>query len=328
MDKRPSSAPWVVATGNGQATVSWQANWDRDDNTLTYTLRRQDLAQPLVTRKVRSQFWNRPISTFVDSGLEVGARYRYTVTATDPDGNTWTSAVTPFQTSGYPSTIRNDGASHQWRLDGRPGSATEADQAGPLPLTLGSQVTLGAPGALDDETATAASVSGAGPIAGYTSTTEPATAQSSVELWFKTSTAGGTLAAFGGGDSTAPTTRSRELYLTPSGRLAYAVRGSGAVGADAVFVASAGPVTDGAWHHATAVQTADQLLLYLDGVLATSVDTSVAVSDAGLWWVGGATPSDLVNAGSAAFTGTVDEVAVYPSALSAAQISAHYLLVQ
>ncbi len=211
-------------------------------------------------------------------------------------------------------------------MDGRAPARTEPDQAGQRALSLSTAVTLGAPGALPAETSTAASFSGARPVGGSTSTNEPATANATLELWFKTATPGGTLLAFGAGDGSQPTTRSRELYLTPSGRLAFAVRPSGAVGSAATFAASADPVTDGKWHHAAAVDTPDQLLLYVDGDLVASTDATIPAGDPGRWWVGGATPADLVNSAGVAFAGDLDEVAVYPEALTASRISAHVSL--
>jgi hypothetical protein len=321
MDRRPLSAPWVTANRAGGADVTWPANWDRDDLTLSYLLRRDQTE--LATLSASAPFWKRPLLTRTDAGLSAGPTYRYEFTATDPDGNAWTSASTEFRTSGYAPEVRADGATHQWRLDSRPGSSADRDQAGASALNLSRQIALGTRGALRPETSAGATLSGSAAVAGRSVESESPSPRTTLEVWFRTTTAGGTLVAFGSGDAGRPTTRSHELYLTPTGRLSFAVRGSGATGADAVFAATTGPVTDGAWHHAAAVQATGELRLYLDGSLAATKSGTVPVGSAGRWWVGGATPADLVNAAKTAYAGDLDEVAVYPAALSGPALADH-----
>ncbi len=123
MDRRPTSAPWVTATGDGTtATVTWPANWDRDDRTLSYDLLRDSVV--INTQKARSPFWDRPTLTFADANLVSGTRYRYQVRVSDPDGNTWTSAVNPYQTSAYAPSVRI-GSAGPPMADGRPGAGAD-----------------------------------------------------------------------------------------------------------------------------------------------------------------------------------------------------------
>jgi hypothetical protein len=70
---------------------------------------------------------------------------------------------------------------------------------------------------------------------------------------------------------------------------------------------------DGLWHHVVAVfDPARQVAeLYVDGVIDVSASAE-------------STPSDDAGFSIGSFTWTLDEVAVYRSALTAAQVSAHY----
>ncbi len=75
--------------------------------------------------------------------------------------------------------------------------------------------------------------------------------------------------------------------------------------------------TTNAWHHVVYVRQANTITLYLDGAAKTSAADSVSMS----------ANTDIVigaNINALWFTGNIDEVAYYGTALSAARISAHY----
>ena len=119
------TAPAATQVSPNAVTLSWTANWDRDDNVLTYDVLRN--AVVVNTRTVTSQFWNRPTLTTTDTGLAAGTGYSYQVRVRDGDGNTYLSPavkVTTTSSSTYAAAVRADGASHQWRLGSSPGSAT------------------------------------------------------------------------------------------------------------------------------------------------------------------------------------------------------------
>ena len=65
--------PSVISTAAGNARISWQANWDRDNEHLTYqVIRDGKTATPIYTTTQDSTFWNRPSMGYVDSGLAPG----------------------------------------------------------------------------------------------------------------------------------------------------------------------------------------------------------------------------------------------------------------
>ncbi|MBI4493698.1 MAG: LamG domain-containing protein, partial [Chloroflexi bacterium] len=90
-------------------------------------------------------------------------------------------------------------------------------------------------------------------------------------------------------------------------------------------LATGGLVTDGKPHHLVGVRdvAADQVRLYVDGKLVdTKTDTTVGsiTSVPTETWIGKRYPCDFTDA----FSGRIDEVALYRRALSAERIRAHY----
>ena len=67
------------------------------------------------------------------------------------------------------------------------------------------------------------------------------------------------------------------------------------------------------------------MALYVDGVLIGTNATVTPDAYNGYWRLGGGNLTGWPNApASSALLGTFDEVAVYPTALSAAQVAAHF----
>jgi hypothetical protein len=89
----------VTPTGPGQLRVTYRTTWDRDNELLTYTVKRTDRATPLTAAGWYSLFWRIRTGAYQDSGLTSGRTYTYQVTATDPFGNAvssaWVSATAP-----------------------------------------------------------------------------------------------------------------------------------------------------------------------------------------------------------------------------------------
>ena len=180
--------------------VSWQSNWDRDDENLIYTVRRNGTAVKTFT--YTSQSWNRPTIGWIDTGLSPGTAYTYRISAADGDGNIAyadnVTATTP--TSGndplsgaYPQDVLAAGASSYWRLDRLAGASADADLAGFNDLTVlgGATSTAGAING-DSDTALAFNASATN---GYAYSTNPAINGPntfSVSAWFKAgATSGG-----------------------------------------------------------------------------------------------------------------------------------------
>jgi hypothetical protein len=153
----------------------------------------------------------------------------------------------------------------------------------------------------------------------------PAPTSFTLECWFRTtgydaatSTKGVTLLEFG----SAPAGNSgtdRRLYVDASGHLVFGT----ASGTSGAATTTSSAYLDGRWHHAAAtLDPATGLRLYADGALAATAAYSAPGATSGYWRFGGNTwsgnwPADY-------FTGDLDEVAVYPAALTAQQVAWHY----
>jgi signal peptidase I len=145
----------------------------------------------------------------------------------------------------------------------------------------------------------------------------------SVEAWVKTTTAGGgrLLGLGNGAASTLSTTTDRQVYLAPNGRVFFGV------GSAKTTINSTSAINNGTWHHVVGTYTsgAGGMKLYVDGVLAatgTGTGTNLA---SGYWRAGADNLSGWPSAPSGSYlVGSIDEVAVYPSALTATKVLAHY----
>ena len=118
---RLSGDKWVPTATSltpGRVKVTIPANWDRDDLTLTYELRRADSTTPLFTTKVDSTWWNLPAVSFEDTTAPVGAQQQYTFTATDSNGHTvsskTTTATAAASTPAYSNAVLADGTIVDW----------------------------------------------------------------------------------------------------------------------------------------------------------------------------------------------------------------------
>jgi hypothetical protein len=143
----------------------------------------------------------------------------------------------------------------------------------------------------------------------------------SIEIWFKTTTKQGKIIGFGSSATGASSTYDRHLYIDTNGLLEFGVYPNAVQ-----TIATPTAVTDGAWHYAVATLSSAGMMLYLDGKLAAS---NAAVTTAqvftGYWRIGYDNLNGWTNNPSNYyFKGNLAWAAVYPYALSPAQVTAHY----
>jgi len=180
-------------------------------------------------------------------------------------------------------------------------------------------VTLGSTGAIAGDANTAATFDGTND---YASATRQIGDDFSIEFWFKSTQGIGTGAQWwsGAGMVDAEVSGSANDFgvsLRSDGRV---VAGVGTP--DVSVVSSAGGYNNGAWHHVvfTRTKTSGALTLYVDGVSAGTANGSTLSLTS---------PSTInlgrIQAGSNYLNGSLDEVAVYNTALSAATVTAHYV---
>ena len=80
--------PTAQDAGGGRVDVSWGANWDRDNEQLTYKVFRDGTV--VSTQSRLSTFWQLPQLSYRDTGVPAGS-HSYKVKAIDPFGNAITS---------------------------------------------------------------------------------------------------------------------------------------------------------------------------------------------------------------------------------------------
>jgi len=174
-------------------------------------------------------------------------------------------------------------------------------------------------------------------VNGADTTALAAPAQTTEIIWFKTTTTqGGKLLGFenpetGVGIPGSGGTYDRHIYLDGSGKVWFGVYNGGYV-----TLASPTALNDGAWHMAAATLGPTGMSLWIDGTqVATNTNTTgeaavgwfrVGCGNLGGWggsWTGPNNPTTSTNpTQDRPFAGSLDEVSIWQSVLTAAQIRA------
>ncbi len=325
-------APVPTVQGDGSVRVAFNSTYDRDSTDLTYQLLRSDKSTPIATKSIpRTAFWNESAQSLVDRTLPAGQSVTYRVRAVDGDGNT-TSTVNSASVTGtataptlarYAKVITDDDPYEYWRLGESTGSALK-DVVGADDLNA-TQVTLGAPGAIGNDTDTGATFGSntTTPSLASIATSRYALDQFSEELWFKTTTTrGGQLMGWSSSATGTSTTSDRKLYLDNTGRVFFGVNPG-----TRTTINSPATYRDGNWHHVVAGEGPVGLQLFVDGALVASDPTTTVAQfvRSGYWRLGNDSLSGWPSAPATGnFAGSLDEVAVYQRALSASTVAAHY----
>ncbi len=200
----------------------------------------------------------------------------------------------------------------------RPRAPTAADSSpNEFPGVYNGGTTYGTPGAVSGTPNTAVTFNGTtGPVASAAGVSNPTVY--SEELWFKTTTnSGGKLIGFGNAQSGNSGAYDRHVYMFDDGRLRFGVWTGFTNVIDTPL-----SYNDGNWHHMVATQGSDGMKLYVDGQLTGTNGQTQAQAYDGYWRVGG----DTTWGGNSSdwFAGSIDEVAIYSSALSAATVQQHF----
>jgi hypothetical protein len=217
-----------------------------------------------------------------------------------------------YPAGSYPAAVVADGAVAYWRLDETSG-LTAVDVVGALNGTISGNVTLNQAGALTDPSPAMQFGGGTGQIA------IPASAildlqYMSFEAWVYITSNPGSQAIYEKTNDGAINSGVSVQLLTGTGWRARVLR----AGDFFPVMVDAGAAPLNAWTH-LAVTCDTTLRMYLNGV---PVGTPAAVAGGLRRGVATAVLASLT--GTWRFIGRLDEVAVYPTALSPAQIAAHY----
>jgi PKD repeat protein len=317
--------PSIVSLTAGTARLSWQTQWDMDNESLTYNVMRYGKTTPVYTTTVKSTFWNKPYIGFTDTGLTPGATYKYYVQVVDPFGNLVNSGTVSIvassattTTSQYAKDVANDGAIDYWRLNQATGATTSYDYVGYNDISVNGGVSGGASGAINGDADTASNFDGSN--AGFAATNSPIPGPNvfTEEVWFKTtSTQGGKILGFGDQNTGNSSNYDRHIYMDGSGAVYFGVYNNNS------YTVQTGPgYNDGQWHQAVGTMSPSGIVFYVDGKrIGSNGGTSVAQPYNGYWRIGGDSPWT----GAAYFQGSIDDVSIYPTALSLTQVRQHFL---
>ena len=90
--KAETLAAKAEVTTSGSVKVGFNATWDRDDPTLTYSLYRDDETTPVATEKISDTRWALNDHSLEDTTCSAG-EHTYRLVVSDPSGNTITAQM-------------------------------------------------------------------------------------------------------------------------------------------------------------------------------------------------------------------------------------------
>ncbi|MCY0917230.1 DNRLRE domain-containing protein [Streptomyces sp. H27-G5] len=313
----------------GEAQVRWRTSYDQDDSKLTYRIYRNGSGTAIATVAAESLEWERPQASWTDTTVKAGQSYTYRVTATDAAGNTSalsaTASVTiPSSVQSYPDKVRSDGANLYWRYDDAvsPYVADSSVSGNTSGVQVNAPALRQTPGAVTG-TSTSMGFNGTSQQV-YSDHRQSVGSSYTVETWFKTnSSRGGKLIGFGNNTTSNSGTYDKQLYITNTGRLIFGVyNGSNRTISTGLFDSS---YNDNKWHHVVGTQGPGGMTLYVDGQNKGTNNASTSTAYEGFWHVGGDNLAGWpTRPTSNFFAGQIDETAVYPTALTQAQVKSHY----
>lgn len=320
--------PQLRSVTSTSAVMNFKAALDTDNETLSYTAYRKDIATnvetPVYTGDVRSRFWDIPTVEFTDTGLEATKEYSYRVVASDgtSESNSYWSQIVriPEPDNPYMSAVKADKPAHYFTLNEKNGNNTiDAVGSANGTVTGGNQ---DAPGIL---ATSGLSLDGTGAASIPQQYNNPTTF--TVEAWINTtSTQGGRILGFGSAATGNSNARDRVLYMNNDGKVTF-----GTYGGQTYTIQSPTPLNDGKWHQVAATMkpggwfSPTVIRLYVDGKEVASRSGASAQNYSGYWRIGADGMQGWPNQpASNGLAGNYDEVAIYTSALSASQIKNHY----
>jgi hypothetical protein len=330
--------PTVTSPAAGDAYLTFTGSSSPDTGTLTYRIYRDGGTKALGTVTATSWPWALPEVHYLDTGLTAGSTHTYQVTATTGTATSSKSAASAAVTVAssatalsYSQTVLNNNPSFFWRLGDSSGT-TAADSSGHnFTGTYESGTTQGAAGPITGDSTTATTFDGqAGLVTSSHSVSNPTTF--SVELWFKTTTdTGGKLIGFGNDQTGMSSNYDRQIYMMNDGQLVFGTYNNAVKTIETPDV-----YNDGKWHYLVGTEGSAGMTFYVDGHLIGTNSNVTPQSYTGYWRVGGdnlngwnldpwgSNSQGTTEPNSYYFSGTIGDVAVYPTVLSAAQVAAHY----
>jgi Concanavalin A-like lectin/glucanases superfamily len=208
--------------------------------------------------------------------------------------------------SAYSDKILADNPSAYWRLSESSGT-TANDSVGTAHGVISGGVTLGQNGALADGDKAMLFDGTTGKIGPMLSTA--LLAPVTVEAWIKPTTLPGQAQVCGTYSGLSGT-----KYIGTNGTKLFVFMDT----ATPPSVLSTANISTGIWQHIVWIITGTETRFYINGVAGGTVAQTVGTQSTYNLWIG------CADGGAEFWPGALDEVAIYPTALTAPQIAAHY----
>ena len=313
----------------GVVSLSFKANWDRDDKTLTYNVYRDSMnGQPVSSQSVTAGFWERSDLSATDV-VDPGTTHRYRVQVTDQWG---ASTVSDWVTvkagegqglSKYGARVLADGAAHYWSFDETDGDKAEDFVAQRNMTIRGGAYKRGGESVLGSGASLAMTSDSNNKSHAATRVASQAPTAFSMEAWVRTtSTSGGQIMGYGSSEDNQSWSRDRMVYMRNDGTLSFMLYPD-----KLTTVTTPKSYNDGQWHHIVASMSPTAgATLYVDGNLAAFDGTMTSGQSYSGYWRMGGDSLDGVNGqpSNTNIQADIDEAAVYSTPLSARQIAEHY----
>jgi PKD repeat protein len=223
----------------------------------------------------------------------------------------YTLAVRPAGATSYQSVVLADGPVGYWRLSETSGTTAQDYTANGLNGSYMNSPTLGVTGAITTDTSTnkAVTLNGTDEYVFVNDATALDVGDTfTLEAWVKTNDSNGEILSKG---ASSPV-QHFGLYLDTAGEVRLEA------GNFSVMRTTGYVVNDNQWHHIVATKSGSTKAIYIDGISRGTNDTNQNA-------VNNSAPLEIGRWGTSTYlAGSLDEVAIYPTALSAARVQAHY----
>ncbi len=314
-----SGGPWYTTT-SVPLTLDWGSDAGAGLDTATETVQRASAPLSGGTCGTFGSWTAVTLSSGADTTVTSGHCYRYRLVVSDKVGNQATSSASAdaeVDTS-PPSAARESIAGQSpvgfWRLGESSGTVAYDDTGADNGTYSGSGVTLGTAGATNDGD-TAATFDGTGSVDLGNPVSLQFAGDMTVEMWLKPSQFGSRMnpwaKAFNGEGS---------IVVEADGTLTYYYGTGGGDFGSPTYYYLATPLPLNQWTHIAVVRdlTNSTVKWYVNGQLAQSYAAAYSFAEH--------SNVDMTIGGgyNGGFKGAIDDVAVYGSALSGAQIAADY----
>ncbi|TPW76908.1 LamG-like jellyroll fold domain-containing protein [Schumannella sp. 10F1B-5-1] len=238
-------------------------------------------------------------------------------------GNDWCAGV-----PGSAAVL--DSPTFSWRFNEGSGTTAADSGANARTGTLSSTTNVTrTSGSCTSGTSSYVTLNGSGSVNPTSATANATPYVYSLEAWIlaPTTSTGGRILGFGNSQTGTSSSYDRMIYLNTNGQIVFGTYNGGYR-----TIAGTASLKDGAWHHVVATMDGSQLgltgtgmKLYVDGALVAS-NTTYLTSEAttGFWRVGLDNISGWPGAPAVGgFVGSIDSAAVYSTALTQTQVTAH-----